>query len=77
MFLEKLRNNHLLSFLDSYYEGEDEQICGKPKTHCQDGCRSLSGGVPKNLTLHWMKKIFFSFYHHKRQIRSFPTMYNT
>ena len=31
MFLEKLRNNHLLSFLDSYYEGEDEQICGKPK----------------------------------------------
>ena len=47
------------------------------KTHCQDGCRSLSGGVTKNLTLHWMKKIFFSFYHHKRQIRSFPTMYNT
>ena len=24
------------------------------KTHCQDECRSLSGGVPKNLTLHWM-----------------------
>ena len=46
-------------------------------THCQDECKSLSGGVPKNLTLHWMKKIFCSFYHHKRQIRSFPTMYNT
>ena len=45
-------------------------------THCQDECRSLSGGVPKNLTLHWMKKIFFSFYHHKEQIRSFPTMYS-
>ena len=23
---------------------------------CQDECRSLSGGVPKNLSLHWMKK---------------------
>ena len=31
------------------------------KTHCQDECRSLSGGVPKNLTLHWMK-IFFLFF---------------
>ena len=29
-------------------------------THCQDECRSLSGGVPKNLTLYWMKKIFLS-----------------
>ena len=47
------------------------------RTHCQDECRSLSGGVPKNLTLHWMKKIFFSFYHQKEEIRSFPTMYNT
>jgi len=47
------------------------------KTHCQDECRSLSGGVTKNLTLHWMKKIFFSFYHQKEEIRSFPTMYNT
>ena len=41
------------------------------KTHCQDGCRSLSGGVTKNLTLHWMKKkYFFSFYHHQRQSRA-------
>ena len=46
-------------------------------THCQEECRSLSGGVPENLTLHWMKKIFFSFYHQKEEIRSFPTMYNT
>ena len=30
-------------------------------THCQDECRSLSGGVTKNLTLHWMKKYFFLF----------------
>ena len=28
------------------------------KTHCQDECRSLSEGVPKNLTLHWMTKYF-------------------
>ena len=40
-------------------------------THYQDGCRSLSGGVTKNLTLHWMKKkYFFSFYHHQRQSRA-------
>ena len=49
----------------------------KDKTQCQDECRSLSGGVTKNLTLHWMTKIFFSFYHQKEQIHSFPTMYNT
>ena len=30
-------------------------------THCQDECRSLSGGVTKNLKLHWMKKYFFLF----------------
>ena len=24
-------------------------------THCQGECRSLSGGVPKNLRLHWME----------------------
>ena len=47
------------------------------KTHCQDECRSLSGGVTKNLTLHWMNKRFFSFYHQKEQIHSFPTMYYT
>ena len=38
---------------------------------------SLSWSVIKNLTLHRVRKIFFSFYHHKEQIRSFPTMYNT
>ena len=38
---------------------------------------SLSWSVIKNLTLHRVRKIFFSFYHHKVEIRSFPTMYNT
>ena len=38
---------------------------------------SLSQSVIKILTLHRVKKIFFSFYHHKEEIRSFPTMYNT
>ena len=43
---------------------DDVLVLGNPsskvhKTHCQDECRSLSGGVPKNLTLHWMKKYFF------------------
>ena len=38
---------------------------------------SLSQSVIKILTLHRVKKIFFSFYHHKEEIHSFPTMYNT
>ena len=38
---------------------------------------SLYWSVIKNLTLHRVKKIIFSLYHHKKQIRSFPTMYNT
>ena len=38
---------------------------------------SLSWSVHKNLTLHRVRKIIFSFYHHKVEIRSFPTMYNT
>ena len=38
---------------------------------------SLSWSVIKNLTLHRVRKIIFSFYHHKVEIRSFPTMYNT
>ena len=38
-------------------------------------CRSWS--VHKNLTLHRVRKIIFSFCHHKVEIRSFPTMYNT
>ena len=46
-------------------------------THCHDECRSLSEGVIENLTLHRMNKIFFSFYHQKEEIRSFPAMYNT
>ena len=37
---------------------------------------SLSGSVLKNLTLHRVNK-YFSFYHHKTQILSFPTMFNT
>ena len=37
---------------------------------------SLSGSVIKNLTLHRVNKIS-SFYHNKKEIRSFPTMYNT
>ena len=28
-------------------------------TSCQDECGSLSGGLPKNLTLHWAKEYFF------------------
>ena len=38
---------------------------------------SPSGSVIENLTLHRVKKLFFSFYHHNVEIRSFPTMYNT
>ena len=38
---------------------------------------SLSWSVIKNLTLHRVRKISFSFYHHKVETRSFPTMYNT
>ena len=38
---------------------------------------SLYWCVHENLTLHRVKKIIFSLYHHKKQIRSFPTMYNT
>ena len=68
----KNAKNRLLPLKRSFLE-----ICSKKKISGLDECRSLSGGVPKNLTLHWMKKICFSFYHHKRQIRSFPTMYNT
>ena len=44
-------------------------------THCQDECTSLSGGVPKNLTLRRMNKIFFQKYHEKAEIQSFPMMY--
>ena len=44
-------------------------------THCQDECTSLSGGVPKNLTLRRMNKICFQKYHEKAEIHSFPTMY--
>ena len=48
------------------------------RTRCQDECRSLSGGVTKNLTLHRMKKIFSSFFHQKEEIRfRFPTLYIT
>ena len=38
-----------------------QEVFHQHMTHCQDECRSLSGGVPKNLTLHWMKKYFFLF----------------
>ena len=38
---------------------------------------SLYWSVIKNLTLHRVKKIIFSLYHHLGEIRSFPTMYNT
>ena len=38
---------------------------------------SLYWCVHENLTLHRVKKIIFSLYHLKKQIRSFPTMYNT
>ena len=42
-----------------------------------DHVESLFGSVPKNLTLHRSKKIFFRSYHLVEEIRSFPTMYNT
>ena len=38
---------------------------------------SLSGGVPKNLTLHWMSKIDFQPDFQNSQMLSFPNMYNT
>ena len=38
---------------------------------------SLCKGVSKILTAYRIFLIFFSFYHHKEEIRSFPTMYNT
>ena len=41
--------------------GANMNIIQPSKTHCQDECRSLSGGVTKILTLHWIKKIFFLF----------------
>ena len=53
----------------SRYKGDFDTVSG----HID----SLSGGVYENLRLHRMKKIMFSFYHHKVEIRSFPTMYNT
>ena len=38
---------------------------------------SLCKGVSKILTAYRIFLIFFSFYHHKEEIRSFSTMYNT
>ena len=35
------------------------------------------GAPPKNLTLHMMKRICFSFYHYRGETRSFLTMLNT
>ena len=47
------------------------------KTQSRLMSKSLYWSVIKNLTLHRVKKIIFSLYHLKKQIRSFPTMYNT
>ena len=46
-------------------------------THFKIEVRSLCKGVSKILTAYRILKIIFSFYHHKKQIRSFPTMYDT
>ena len=45
--------------------------------HFKIEVRSLCKAISKILTAYRISKIFFSFYHHKEQIRSFPTMYNT
>ena len=52
-----------------------EEICNMTQSRLMS--KSLYWSVIKNLTLHRVKKIIFSLYHLKKQIRSFPTMYNT
>ena len=44
-----------------YWYCYDVLILKIDTTHCQDECKSLSGGVTKNLTLHWMNKYCFLF----------------
>ena len=47
------------------------------KTQCKMEVRILSGGVPKNLTLHGMSKIEFQPEFWNSQMLSFLMMYNT
>ena len=52
-------------------------MLGLIKTQCKMEVRILSGGVPKNLTLHGMSKIDFQPEFWNSQMLSFPKMYNT
>ena len=52
-------------------------MLGLIKTQCKMEVRILSGGVPKNLTLHGMSKIDFQPDFRNRQMLSFLNMHNT
>ena len=56
---------------------ECQVFFGLHKTQFKIEVMSLCKGVSKILTAYRIFLIFFSFYHHKEEIRSFPTMYNT
>ena len=72
-----------------WFFGEDQKCSWGPKmknkpnfffwfkTQSRLMSESLYWCVHENLTLHRVKKIIFSLYHHLGEIRSFPTMYNT